>query len=116
QAAGHDDNVAAAQTTLQHLHHPAEVIADLADPEHVDAHLGELLRQMLRVGIHDHAEQHLGADGYDLAFHASPSGSFSSIMTPPVERGWTNAMRPLGPGRGSRSSSSVPRASSVRSS
>ena len=73
QPAAADDGVASGQGLADGGDDPGLVVADLDLEVGVDAGQGQLLADPGRVGVDHLAEQQLGADGQDLAAHATPS-------------------------------------------
>ena len=69
QAAGRDHHVRTRQREPERVGDPLDVVAHRLMVHHVDADLGELLRDPLRVGVRDLTEQDLRADPDDLRPH-----------------------------------------------
>src|SRR6185503_2508440 len=73
EAAGRYDEVRTTERTVQDLAAPCRVVPDGGDKQTVNSEIGEARRQVLRVRIHDLAEEQLGPDGEDLGAHCLTS-------------------------------------------
>ena len=69
EAAGHDDDVGAAEGDLDGVDEALEVVADGGVEVEVEADGGQAGGDVLGVGVEDLAQEDLGADGDDLGLH-----------------------------------------------
>ena len=70
EAAAEDHDVGAKQAVLGRRHQPAEIVADDAFENYVDAQQVELLGKVERVGVHAVGRKHLGTHRNDFGIHA----------------------------------------------
>ena len=70
EAAAENHDVGAEQAVLGGAHEVAEIVADDALENHVDAQPVELLGQVERVGVHAEGCEHLGTHRDDFSVHA----------------------------------------------
>jgi hypothetical protein len=111
QAAGGDDDVGSAQGLAQRCLDAGGIVPHRRLEEQVNARLGQPLGDPAGVGIHDLAQEQLGADGQDLGAHpdATSQEGFSSQPQQEVEMACRSHHSPgQRPGPRSRPRSRVP--------